>query len=76
MNELIEKRVVACYQMVDNAIKNLAYPIEDAIDMFGDLFYDKLELADKNVLTLLRNGNNGLFKILKKKIEKLRSKNY
>jgi hypothetical protein len=30
---------------------------------------------DKDVLTLLINGNNGLFKILKKKIEKLRSKN-
>jgi hypothetical protein len=52
MNELIEKRIVACYQMIDNANKNLATTIDEAIIMFGNLFYDKLELADKNAISI------------------------
>jgi len=51
MNELIEKRIVACYQMVDNANKNLASSIEDAIDMFANLFYERLEMTDKASIT-------------------------
>ena len=51
MNDLIEKRIVACYQMVDNAVKNLGYSVEEAIDMFVGLFYDRLELIDKNTTT-------------------------
>jgi hypothetical protein len=50
MNDLVEKRIVACYQMVDNAINNLGSSIEEAIDMFGTLFYDKLELVDKSTI--------------------------
>ncbi len=52
MNDLVEKRIVACYQMVDNAIKNLGFATEDAINMFSDLFYNKLDVADKSILTL------------------------
>ncbi len=52
MNDLIEKRIVACYQMVDNAFKNSIYGIEEAINIFGDIFYSKLEIADKDKLTL------------------------
>lgn len=52
MNDLIEKRIIACYQMVDNAIKNLGSSIEEAIDMFASLFYEKLEADDKSSITL------------------------
>jgi hypothetical protein len=52
MNDLVEKRIVACYQMVDNATKNLGYPIEEAINMFGQLFYEKLEPADRSAISL------------------------
>lgn len=52
MNNLVEKRIVACYQMVDNAIKNLDHATEDAINMFGSLFYDKLDLYDKSTISL------------------------
>lgn len=52
MSDLVEKRIVACYQMVDNATKNLGYSIEEAISMFSQLFYEKLELADKVALSL------------------------
>jgi hypothetical protein len=52
MNDLVEKRAVACYQMVDNAVKNLGLTTEDAINMFADLFYDKLESTDKSAITV------------------------
>lgn len=51
MNDLVEKRIVACYQMVDNATKNLGYPVEDAINMFGELFYEKLELSERDLIS-------------------------
>lgn len=51
MNDLIEKRIVSCYQMVDLAIRNLGYSTEDAITLFGKEFYDKLELVDKDIIT-------------------------
>ena len=43
--------------------------------IFIVIVYTNSSKRDKDVLTLLVNGNNGLFKILKKKSEKLRSKN-
>ncbi|MEO6734400.1 MAG: Z1 domain-containing protein [Ferruginibacter sp.] len=58
MTDLIEKKIVACYQVVDNAIKNLQSSVEDAITMFAGLYYDKLEPDDKNLITLEDFKNN------------------
>jgi hypothetical protein len=51
MNNLIEKKIVACYQVVDNAIKNLGSSLEDALNMFAVLYYNTLESDDKSTIT-------------------------
>ena len=52
MSDLVEKRIVACYQMVDLAIKNLGDSIEDAINKYSIDFYGKIELIDRGSITL------------------------
>jgi len=53
MNDVIEKKIVSCYQMVDNAIKNNLQPsVEDAINFFAVLYYNTLEIDNKNAITL------------------------
>lgn len=52
MNEIIERKIVACYQMVDSAHQNLDYSIEDAINIWGKLFYDKLSTEEKSFISL------------------------
>lgn len=52
MNTLIEKKIIACYQMVDLANKHFGYSLEDAINKNGKECYDTLEVVDKNTITL------------------------
>ena len=58
MNEIIERKIVACYQMVDNANKNLGSTIEEAINLYGGLFYNNLLDDEKNLITVedFKNG--------------------
>jgi hypothetical protein len=47
MNEIIEKKVLHCYQMVDHAIQTLGDTVEEAIVRYGGLFYERLDTQDK-----------------------------
>lgn len=51
MNEIIEKKVLHCYQMVDHAIQTLGDNVEEAIVRYGGLFYERLEIQDKETIS-------------------------
>ena len=52
MSELIERKIVECFQAVDGLHRSLGDPIESLLNLYGKRYYDLLDEGNKGLISL------------------------